>query len=80
MLAPAPAGRRMEAAMDILRTALKGGCLIGGIGFLAGFLGPMLLVPDANQGPMLGIFITGPLGFLLGLFSGGLLALIRRFR
>jgi len=25
-------------------------------------IGPMLVAPEANQGPMLGIFITGPLG------------------
>jgi hypothetical protein len=43
---------------------------LGAIGFAAGFFGPMLLKPDANQGPMLGIFITGPGGFLLGLIYG----------
>jgi hypothetical protein len=42
-------------------------CLIvGGFGFLIGFVGPMIYAPDANQGPLLGIFVTGPLGFLLG--------------
>lgn len=44
--------------------------VLGGAGFAAGFFGPMLLRPDANQGPMLGIFITGPLGALLGLVMG----------
>jgi hypothetical protein len=34
--------------------------------FAAGFVGPMRLAPGANQGPMLGIFITGPLGHLVG--------------
>jgi len=41
--------------------------LLGGISFLAGFLGPMLFVPEANQGPLVGIFISGPAGFVLGL-------------
>lgn len=40
---------------------------LGTVGFLAGFIGPMILAPDSNQGPMLGIFITGPGGFVLGL-------------
>ena len=53
----------------ILRRALTPALQLGGIGFAAGFFGPMLLAPDANQGPMLGIFITGP-GFLLGWIYG----------
>ena len=28
------------------------------------------MAPGANQGPLLGIFITGPLGFLAGLAWG----------
>jgi hypothetical protein len=35
-----------------------------------GFFGPIVLAPEANQGPLLGIFITGPLGFLLGFVLG----------
>lgn len=44
--------------------------VLGGIGFVCGFFGPMALAPDANQGPMLGLFITGPGGFVLGLAIG----------
>ena len=47
-------------------------CVLGGIGFAAGFFGPLILAPDANQGPLLGIFITGPLGFLLGGIVGAI--------
>lgn len=47
-----------------------GAVVAGSIGFAAGFFGPILLAPDANQGPLLGIFITGPLGFLLGAVGG----------
>jgi hypothetical protein len=43
---------------------------VGGIAFLIGFVGPMILAPGANQGPLLGIFITGPLGLLVGLGWG----------
>ncbi len=41
--------------------------ILGVAGFLAGFLGPIFFVPEANQGPLVGIFITGPGGALLGL-------------
>jgi hypothetical protein len=43
---------------------------VGGIGFSAGFFGPIIFAPEANQGPLLGIFITGPLGFLIGSVGG----------
>ena len=49
-----------------------GALALGGIGFLGGFFGPMLFMPQANQGPLLGIFITGPLGFLIGAVLGAL--------
>jgi energy-converting hydrogenase Eha subunit B len=45
----------------------------GAIGFAAGFYGPIVLTPEANQGPLLGIFITGPLGFFLGGLVGACL-------
>lgn len=44
--------------------------VLGATGFLCGFIGPMLLAPEANQGPMLGLFITGPGGAILGLALG----------
>jgi hypothetical protein len=50
----------------ILRFALA----LGVTGFVAGFFGPIALNPEANQGPLLGIFITGPLGALAGLALG----------
>jgi hypothetical protein len=50
--------------------ALGGAGLLGGIGFVAGFVGPIILAPDANQGPLLGIFITGPIGFVIGGIAG----------
>jgi hypothetical protein len=38
------------------------------VGFAAGFFGPLAFNPEANQGPLLGILITGPAGLILGLF------------
>ena len=50
--------------------ALVGGAALGAIGFAGGFFGPIIFNPQANQGPLLGIFITGPLGFLVGAVLG----------
>jgi hypothetical protein len=55
-----------ESRLPILLSALA----LGGTGFAAGFFGPIALNPDANQGPLLGIFITGPLGAAAGLVLG----------
>ena len=52
--------------------ALLGSSILGGIGFIGGFFGPMIFKPEANQGPLLGIFITGPLGAILGGIGGAL--------
>ena len=43
-----------------------GAVLLGGVGFTVGFFGPIIFFPEANQGPLVGLFITGPLGFLAG--------------
>ena len=43
---------------------------IGAVGFVTGFFGPLIVAPDANQGPLLGIFITGPLGVVVGFAVG----------
>ncbi len=60
-----------------MKHALVGAVGVGGIAFLAGFFGPIILTPDANQGPLLGIFITGPLGFVAGALLGTLYSLMR---
>lgn len=71
------------ANMDELQTQTRGipGILwpivIGGVGFAAGFFGPIALDPDANQGPLLGIFISGPGGFVLGLLLWALCRLMK---
>jgi hypothetical protein len=51
--------------------------ILGLAGFAAGFLGPMIFVPEANQGPMVGIFISGPAGVALGAILWGLCSLIK---
>ena len=58
----------------LVRGGVLGAGWCGVIGFVGGFFGPMLLAPDANQGPMLGLFITGPGGVVLGGLCGALIA------
>lgn len=64
----------------LFKSIVLGAVVLGGIGFSAGFLGPILFAPDANQGPLLGIFFTGPLGFLLGGLGGAVVWIVRRRR
>ena len=56
--------------MRVLFKILKPAVILGAIAFAVGFFGPLIWAPDANQGPLLGIFITGPLGFVFGLGWG----------
>jgi hypothetical protein len=64
--------------LSIGNRTLRSGCIVGLIGVAGGFLGPMIVTPEANQGPMLGIFITGPLGFVLGLLIGAIVGIVRQ--
>lgn len=63
--------------MAVMRSAFRGGCFLGVLGFVGGFVGPIIFTPEANQGPLLGIFITGPLGFVIGFISAGVVEFIR---
>jgi hypothetical protein len=51
--------------------------IVGAVGFAAGFLGPITFNPEANQGPLLGIFITGPAGGALGLLLYSICLVLR---
>ena len=57
---------------------LMGALGLGVIGFLIGFIGPLIFMPGANQGPLLGIFITGPGGIVLGAIGGAILWEIKK--
>ena len=64
--------RRMDPGGEADREASLAGIgalLVGSVGFLAGFIGPMILGGGA-QGPLLGIFLTGPIGIVVGLATG----------
>jgi MFS family permease len=65
--------RHETSGAGALAAAGGGALFVGAAGFCAGFFGPIALNPDANQGPLLGIFITGPGGAILGAVVGGVL-------
>lgn len=66
-----------EESRKRINLTFRGGIIVGGISFLAGFLGPIILTPQANQGPLVGIFITGPVGFVVGIIAGYSYALFK---
>jgi hypothetical protein len=61
-----------------MSTILKSALILGVSGFVIGYVSPIILAPDANQGPLLGIFITGPGGFLLGGLIGAIVEVLKR--
>jgi len=64
------APRAGAVGSGVFAQVVNGALIVGGVGFCAGFFGPMIFAPQANQGPLLGIFITGPLGVLVGAVGG----------
>jgi|SoiMethySBSTD1v2_1073268.scaffolds.fasta_scaffold66462_3 hypothetical protein len=65
-------GRRGDSRARI-RASWRAGWLVGGIALALGFLGPLALTPKASLGPLLGILLTGPVGFVLGAVIGALI-------
>lgn len=60
------AGKKINTLVAVIGGAL----ILGGLFFTLGFLGPMVIAKDTNQGPMIGIFIAAPLGIILGGIGG----------
>ena len=58
--------------------AAKCAIITGAIGFALGFFGPMIVAPGANQGPLFGIFISGPIGVFVGAIGGAIMWSRRR--
>jgi preprotein translocase subunit Sss1 len=63
-----------EGSSSVAVMAGLGAAILGGLGFVVGFFGPMIFAPEANQGPMLGLFITGPAGVVIGAIAGAVYA------
>ncbi|MBI2441205.1 MAG: hypothetical protein HYV35_07540 [Lentisphaerae bacterium] len=69
------------AAFRLYRAALfgfVGAVIVGSVAFIAGFFGPIIFRPEANLGPLLGIFFTGPIGTLAGTILGLLTAIVMK--
>lgn len=64
----------MKRFVLILGWSIAGALLLGAVGLIVGFFGPLLvgvLVGSrANLGPLWGIFVLGPVGVLLGAVTG----------
>jgi hypothetical protein len=71
---------RPSVVATVLTWAAVMALIVGAIGFVVGYFGPLIFYPGSNQGPLLGIFLTGPLGFVGGGFFGALVGLIRAYR
>jgi hypothetical protein len=63
-----------------ITATVLGAVLLGIIGFVLGFLVPVFIDPEASQGQLLGLLLTGPGGFLLGGPLGALWWLLQRRR
>ena len=64
------AGEKVGVGVSVICGAL----LLGGLGFVIGFLGPMIVAKDTSQGPLVGVFIAAPLGLILGAVGGYIIA------
>lgn len=66
------------AGPGIVLGTMLWGLLFGLAGFLGGFFGPIIFRPGSPQGPLVGIFITGPLGVIIGCLYGAKRTLRKR--
>ena len=62
-------GHRVDSRARI-RASWHAGWRVGGVALALGFIGPLVLNPKASLGPLLGILLTGPVGFVLGALIG----------
>lgn len=69
----------MKRFVLILGWSIAGALLLGAVGLIVGFFGPLLVGvlvgSEANLGPLWGIFVLGPVGVLLGAVTGLFLGL-----
>ena len=69
-------------AEGVVRSGLVWGVIVASVGVIVGFMGPQAIGSITgntdSQGPLLAIFITGPLGLLFGAFGGGMYAWMKK--
>ena len=63
-------GPQQPATRARIESGWRMGWIVGAVGLAVGFVGPLLVTPKASLGPLLGILITGPAGFVLGALGG----------
>ena len=56
------------------------GWMVGGVGLAIGFVGPLVIYPKSGLGPLLGILLTGPLGFVVGAVGAGAVLAVQESR
>ncbi len=71
-------GGQEPAGRSRIRAAWRMGWVVGGLGFVLGFLGPLVIAPKGNLGPLLGILLTGPAGFVVGALAAAITGLGER--
>ena len=59
-------GGRRPTTRARIGASWRMGWVLGAAGLALGFFGPLVITPKANLGPLLGVLITGPGGFVLG--------------
>jgi hypothetical protein len=59
-----------------VRLSLRWALILGAVGFAAGFFGPMVLNPESNLGPIIGILYSGPGGAIAGAALGAILGML----
>jgi len=59
-----------------VRLSIRWALVLGAVGFAAGFFGPMVLSPESNLGPIIGILFSGPGGALAGAILGAIFGLL----
>ncbi len=67
-----------SAPSGLLTSMMYGAAVVGAISFSAGFFGPIVFAPESNQGPLLGLLFTGPLGAVVGAVAGAVVWARRR--
>lgn len=60
--------------IGIAAAMLSGALILGGFGFIFGFLGPMLVAQNSQQATTIGVFVASPLGVVFGAITGFFLA------
>jgi hypothetical protein len=66
----------MISVPSTIRLLLRCALILGLIGFAAGFFGPMVLNPESNLGPIIGILFSGPCGALVGAVLGAMFGVL----